>query len=425
MAWFGATWLLFLFYIVSFGLLVHVLKSLAKEGLASRFSIGSYCIMGLSLLGQLAGFPGIGEGDIHLLDQRLVMLTFFWGAFALAVLAPRYDNVPRYGGRWFSVIGLLIILIPLTVVFTNQFYWPATPARIKAYVESFDRARFSSSSWSQWEIPARWTVEAKLNPDLTLPRRLLAAEIAGEQNPFVLGDAFRVGLVKREDIPKLRDYQSRLDSLLDQRYSKEAKPISSVQQMDWVIRAAVMQDDLSAEQRDFLAKRLHATLENEFAASYVELKTVLRVTQLLEAIGRPVVPDRYREQVHELLRRFHSTASGGFALAGGFKRYESGRVGDLEATAYAVELMGVYGIPEGLNMDWVRSYLRPLSTRRSPQKWIAAVSLDRLNQLPGVTQPTWLETLYYERSLLAAATLVGLCIYATAAFPATRATEVE
>ena len=82
--------------------------------------------------------------------------------------------------------------------------------------------------------------------------------------------------------------------------------------------------------------------------------------------------------------------------------------------------MEIYGIPDDLDLNWVRSFLRPMWIRQSPEKWMAAVTLDRLNRLPGVTQPTWLETMYYERSLLAAVVLVGLCIYATLSSPKPR-----
>jgi hypothetical protein len=83
-------------------------------------------------------------------------------------------------------------------------------------------------------------------------------------------------------------------------------------------------------------------------------------------------------------------------------------------TSYAVELMRIYGIPDGLDLNWVRSFLRPRFVKaRTEDKWIAAVTLDRLNRLPGVTHPTWLESVYYERSLIMAVLLVALCIYAT------------
>ena len=123
--------------------------------------------------------------------------------------------------------------------------------------------------------------------------------------------------------------------------------------------------------------------------------------------------------MHELLRKFHSKKGGGFQVAGGFKEYNSNNlyVGSLRATSCTVELMETYGIPVNFDLNWVRSFLRPLSVRRSPENWMAAVTLDRLNGLPGVSQPTWLETIYYERSLLAAMVLVGLCIYATLSSP--------
>jgi hypothetical protein len=84
--------------------------------------------------------------------------------------------------------------------------------------------------------------------------------------------------------------------------------------------------------------------------------------------------------------------------------------------------MELYGIPDGLDLDWVRAFLRPLSYRPMDEKWMAAATLERLNHLPGVARASWLEFLYYERTLLAAAVLVGLCIYATGASPKLKAT---
>jgi len=173
----------------------------------------------------------------------------------------------------------------------------------------------------------------------------------------------------------------------------------------------------------YLEKRLHATLEAVSTAPNVVLKTPLRATQLLELIERPVNPDRYRDKIHNLLQTIHSKKGGGFQVAGGFKDYNSENppVGSLEATSFAVKLMEFYGIPAELDPNWVRSFLRPLFIRRAPQTFMAAVTLDRLNRLPDVKDRTWLETLYYERSLLAAVVLIGLCIYAALSSPMPRA----
>ena len=348
----------------------------------------------------------------------------------LAAIVATPGSPPIAGGwskeaRLTTAVLFAVLLIPLTARYVYPILWPATPAQIKRYVESFDKAPFSTASWQQWEIVARWAVDAKLDPDLSAPRRLLATEMAGEQNPFILGCAFRVGLVSADELGELKRYENQRHFLLDgPTHLTGTLPITSLNQTDWLIRASVLRNDLTDEQRDYLEKRLHATLDGMATDPYVVLETPLRATQLLRVIERPLDAEQYRVRVHDLLRRFHSKKGGGFQVAGGFKRYSNHdvQVGDVGATAVAIELMEIYGIPGDLDLNWVRSFLRPLAmVRQRDEKFIVAVTLDRLNHLPGVTYPTWLEAMYYERSLLAAAVLVALCIYATLCSPMPRA----
>ena len=113
----------------------------------------------------------------------------------------------RKKSRLIAPVALFaVFVVPLIVWFLNPILWPATPARIKAYVESFDRAPFSTASWQEWEIVASWAVESELHPDLSQPRRLLDAEIRREQNPVILGSAFRVGLVRPDQLGRMTDY---------------------------------------------------------------------------------------------------------------------------------------------------------------------------------------------------------------------------
>jgi hypothetical protein len=158
------------------------------------FAIAELCDKSF-FLWQLALFPGIGDQDIHVVDQALMVPLFFSGALVVAFITPgsMIGSYRRAGGlgkktRLIAhVAAFAVFMVPLTVWFMNPILWPATPARTKAYVESFDRAPFSTASWQEWEIVASWAVESKLDPDLSRPRRLLDAEIAGEQNPFILG----------------------------------------------------------------------------------------------------------------------------------------------------------------------------------------------------------------------------------------------
>src|SRR5690606_29440065 len=132
---------------------------------------------------------------------------------------------------------------------------PPSPSAIEQHVAAFDRARFGSATWRDWEIPARWSIEAGLNPNLSKPRTLFERELAGEQDLYVLGIAFRVGLVTPADIPKLRELEGKASRLLDPRDKDGA--ILSLGQLEWVIRALVMENNLDDAERDFLAGRLH------------------------------------------------------------------------------------------------------------------------------------------------------------------------
>ena len=228
----------------------------------------------------------------------------------------------------------------------------------------------------------------------------------------------------------MRDYDKKRHALLDDpQHVLETRSILSLEQNDWVIRASVLRNELSRKDRDYLEKRLHATLVDLAESPYAVLAEALRVTQLLEAIQRPIDPAKYRDMVHDWLRKFHTTKGGGFQVAGGFRQYLNvpegfvqrllvSPVGSVEETAYAVQLMQIYGIPDGLDLNWVRSFLRPrFLTAWTEDKWISAVTRDRLNRVPDVTQPTWLEIVHHERSFIMAVLLVALCIYATLSCP--------
>jgi hypothetical protein len=318
--------------------------------------------------------------------------------------------------HWIGGLLYVSIVVPMLVWFMNPILWPATPSGIKSYVESFPEGRFPMIDWRDWEIAASWTIEAGLDPDLSRARQRLDGEISGEQDPFILGDAFRMGLVQTDQIKRLAGLELRREVLIPKLKPRQPYRLTSLNQEFWVICALNQSGRLSPDDRNFLEQRLLATIDAIADETGDVLETALRVTQLLDVIDRPVDRDRYRERVHQWLRKFHSQKTHFFQIAGGFEQYE-GLATSLQTTSHAVELMKIYGIPDGLDLNWVRSYLRPLMYRFSNDKWIAAVTLDRLNALPGVAQPTWLEILYYERSLLAAMVLVAICIYATLSSP--------
>ncbi|WP_339688242.1 hypothetical protein [Gimesia maris] len=368
-------------------------------------------------------------------NQPAIFGGYGWLIFAVMIAVQisavlwAYVRRSRKGGatqhvtrpEWIPGVLYVCITVPLLLWLTNQIWWPATPDRILHHVESFEMGRYSYLSWQDWEIPARWTIEQGLHPDLSRARAVLDNEIATDQDllAFILGSAFRVGLVRPDQIDTLPDLEEERRSLLPEANSRKPRRIYGLNQNAWVFYALANSNQLSSEHRDFLEQRLLVTLENPVVKTSDMLETALRVTQLLEVIDRPIDREKYRKQVHQWLREFHSTQTHSFQIAGGFEKYQ-GVSASMLATSDAVELMQIYGIPEGLDLNWVRSYLRPLNFRPANRKWIAAVTLDRLNRLPGATQPTLFEWLYYERSLLAAMLLVALCLYATLSSPLPR-----
>ena len=48
------------------------------------------------------------------------------------------------------------------------------------------------------------------------------------------------------------------------------------------------------------------------------------------------------------------------AVSGSTRTRETSTVAVVKATSFAVELMEIYGIPDDLDLNWVRSFLRPL-----------------------------------------------------------------
>lgn len=418
---FGSTWLLFLLLLISTGVLLLLLTALAKQGLGNRQVVGQSCLTGMLLLGQVMGsMPGIGDGAIHFFDQKLLALPFFFGILALQLTTFRGTLIHLGKGKaWSTFVFMTIFIVGGSIWFAKPTLLPLTPTQIKQHVESFDHAPHSSVSWRSWERVTLWTQQAGLGPDLSSARQLFAEEIAGEQNPFVLGSAFRTGLVETEQIVQLKDYGKKLDSLLRRRHAGR-KPfrIGGVAQEDWVIRAAIQQGVLTDEDRDHLQGRLLATWDA--LVERPSLEDALYVTRLLEVISRPMDLEQSRAQVHDWLRQFHCKNVGRFQLAGGFKPYPSEKIraGNLRTTWCAIELMKVYGIPDDFDMNWVRSFVKPFSMNRfGDERYVAAVTRDNMQRLSGIYQPTWLEYVVVERSMLAAILLVGLCIYATLSSP--------
>ena len=412
---FGASsWMLFV-YLISLAAMLYLLHGFAKLGLGNRGLVAQSVLLGLNALGQSAGMAGMGDREIHFLDQKLLPAIFLLATlFVIPFIKQRTKSNNDRSDFRASMCFSVVLLVPLLAFYSNSIWYPITYARLKTHVESFDDAPYSMVSWKQWGIVQEWASEKGFELDLTRPRKLAESEMlqsGGIPHPFTMAVLVRSGLAS--DWPRIQSEISKNSRLrLDPAFGSNPY-LSSVGQADWWIRALVQQRALTEEQVDLLERQLLATMNSLNSNTGQPIPAALIATQLLEVIGRPVDRDSFRDRIHDILREMHCKSSGGFKLAGGFKSYPVSFASSMDDTAYAVQLMQIYGIPEGLDLNWVRSYVKPIAYRGSNHEaYIAAVTLDRLNQLPGISKLTWLDYLYYERSLLMGVLLACLCIYA-------------
>ena len=426
---FGATsWMLFI-YLISLAAMLYVLHCFAKLGLGNRSLVAQSVLFGLNSLGQFSSMAGMGDREIHFLDQKLLPAIFFLATmFVIPFVGQRTASSVVRSNHRATVWLVVVLLVPLLAFYSKSIWYPITYARLKTHVESFDHAPYSSVSWTRWGIVQEWASEKGFELDLSIPRKLAESEMlqSGEHsNPFIMAVLYRSGLATTG--PRIqREISKSSRLLLDPAYGLNLTH-GSLSQADWWIRALVQQRALTEEHVDRLERQLLASMNSLSSMNSQVIPEALNATQLLEVIGRPVDLDRLRSRIHDILREMHCKSGGGFTLAGGFKSYSASLVSSIDDTAFAVQLMQIYGIPDGLDLNWVRSYLKPIAFRGGDHEtYIAALTLDRLNQLPGSTKPTWLEYLYYERSLLMAVILASLCIVAIFTSPVLeqRGTEV-
>ncbi|MFH0946702.1 MAG: hypothetical protein V2A76_16020 [Planctomycetota bacterium] len=262
-----------------------------------------------------------------------------------------------------------------------------------------------------------------LELDLTRARASLVAGLGEGANPFTLSSGVRLDLIEESDRERIGDMLTEKRSLFEWGYPD--RPLTSLDQHDWSIRLLALFGEMSEDQRDGLAERLRAswTREVELKPAHDILPSLLRITELCEVIGRQPDVSAHREEVHDWLRCCFSTEEVGFTPAGGFKMYPTQGGPSLEGTWYAIRLMRIYGVPEGIDFNWLKSFLSPWNFRHERQAPLLHVCRAELSVLQGIPRTTWTNLLAAERNLWAALVLVLLCVYASLSAPRERLVE--
>lgn len=408
----------FLLLLISGIALVSLVTQLGKEKLIDRSVITAALCPSLIILGQIMHVATMLNRGLPLLDQMLIPEVLMLASLVIINLCDgAFRKKDGVGYKWALSLGLLV----LAAWFSSSLWNPISSQDLKSSVESFNRAKFSSASWLKWRVQAEWLLDSGVTLDLSKPKALLQEELARENpNRSILLSAIETGLLERSDLDAIGIPAIEKQMLLD-RFSQR-KPFYSIESNEnFLIQAFVMRGDLSEDDCDYLQGRLVATMESLKTQTYQLLEKQLAITKLARLIGRPLDLDSQRNFVHQTLVSHQSLENNWGSRRGGFTASTELEFSDLHATISAIELMEIYGKPDGVQLHAVRSYLRPSMNDRwaglRSESSVRAVGMKRLANLPDSPSATWKDYLSHEQGLIAAILLSIICILTVAGAP--------
>ena len=473
MPFFGWTAPLLLLIIGSSITTASIVATLGRAGLIDRNIVGGYCINMLMFLGSLSMTFAM-TNNTQLLDPTLVPATFFAGVailtlFVNPIALPAIDSKKQMGSRstllivsgvlcllamipmsfllsknlliavalaalvlsgilyWTSkdwsvarivVCGPLLILIVCMVAFFGQKLWrPIDTSALVQYAETFDPEL--AGQWRYWQATARWLEDKGTDFDHSAvqTRWLEAMNEDQAYRTNMLRHGVGTGLTLRSEL-ETENFIERKQRLLS--IDSANTQISGIEFDEYIIVALVEEGTLTDEQKDHLASRLMATwrpLNDDRLQK--PLETAAIITDLLTLIDRPLAQAERKADVARWLAEYQVVESGPFARSGGFKLFSTMNNSDLMATESAVRLMEYYGTHDGVDILALRTFLRASSKDRllMNEGCVRAATRQRLDQIPGISQPSLWDYVRLNQSLWFAVLLVGLCIYTTVGSP--------
>ena len=452
-----------------------IVTTLGRAGFVDRNVIGGYCIAMLGLLGQVSGSFAISN-NTQLLDPHLVSVTFFVGAafliFFVNPFAPLSGLDAKPKGRrrniflvlaglvclltlivlWFIVPtplliifalialalggliqwcsnrwpaarivvrGVALVLLTGVTAFLGQTLWrPIGTSTLVQHAETFEPELVGQ--WSYWQPTARWLQDQGIKYDHSaVQTRWLEALDEDESNrSYLLNHVVSTGLIFPPEVIETEEFKATVQRLLSIRSA--GTQISSIDQYEYIIAALAEEGALTNEQRDHLAGRLLATWrslnDDRIQESLVAATTI---TNLLSLIDRPLAEAERKADVGRWLDEYQVVKRRPFTRSGGFKRYSTSDSSDLLSTEHAVRLMQHYGTHDSVDVLALRAFLRPASSDRQlvMTASVRGSTRLRLDQIPGISQPSLWDYIRLNQSLWFAVLLVGLCVYATLGSP--------
>ncbi len=246
------------------------------------------------------------------------------------------------------------------------------------------------------------------------------AIISGDKiHPTVLTAGARMGLIDSEHWQRLaqRKFEKAdLESLL-----RKGGSFNPTAYYEYQFHMLVHSRELTAEENRFATEAIEAAWDK--ADLDPRLDKLVAFARALDLLGHPDRVDAHRDRVHAQLREHYRPiqtfgplrSPGGFAPNPARSDYS-----DSQTTWSAIELMSRLGVPEGIDLWKVRTFLThearalplPIELPTAYLRSLPRAALLRLEHALELPPRGWLAGLFAERLLLASVLLVALCLLA-------------
>jgi len=422
----GVTIPLAIVFAVSGLAMVVLVTELSRRGLIARQHLVGGLTIGVIVLNGLAGVEAM-SGSAVLLGGMCLFMAINIDSAGSAILGDRKTRRQTF----------CVVMIPMGLMlgFLFQSLWrPVTTESVQHYVADFTTAPYADASWRHWMGPVRWLKDKGLEADTSGAKQLAQDQLTGEQNVFVLNYAQELGLITGDEAPIVPHFDSTQRQLFDESYA--GKPFHFLFSYEYVVRKLLSEGRSTPPQLDTVSDRLLATLREERQSERVQREEVRSILGLTKLIDRPVDAAEFQAPIHELLLKMQKLNKSTYQKRGGFRSHQTVDSCDDHATLAAIELMEDWGVPLGIDVLALRSYLRPSYQDRgligTDQRLLPGirpgaaqhfVGRQRLNDMPEIPAVTVWDYLRYERNLIMSMLLMSLALYAVLVAPNSTASD--
>lgn len=436
-----------LFVVLSMGVLVGILGSLARAGFATRREVGmrtgSFLVSLLQFGFVIFGFVELMEpGQVGVQWTTTLLMGGALTCHVLGWLDNATDKASWHAWAWISSVG--IILLPLALLFFfvggRSGKVQVTRAQALEFLEGkfldsnsmgFQARNLASIAWYLGTDGGRTPDLQVLNDGIHdwIDRNPPSKDGKAGVNYLSLIDATYLGLLRDEDFRLFRsEYKQRV------MFEKDG-PMRSPEHEYMQIKLRQLENPLSESECDLIAGRvLRGAQEYPQYAGASDL--VVRM-MILEDLGRFEDVEQLREKAHAQLLATWAVqldGSSGCFVTGAENLEPSERVpeplkrlysGWLSSCDYSFRLMIRFGVPEGVDLHLFDTYLAGVSNRhrigelRDDHAQAAAMRslLHSIHEWEPLPPPTRIQELKRYRLFCSVLLLVLFCVFVTMRTP--------